>query len=91
MFAKVIASLEWNVRLSGLQLCNTAPRSPVQGRLYWVLILPSRGFSTSMFHVVLVFNRHFFCSIGNEVDISIKLEMQQWSLGPSECSKVGSS
>ena len=91
MFAKVIASLEWNVCLSGLQLCNTAPRSPVQGRLHWVLILPSRGFSTSMFHVVLVFNSHFFCSIGNEVDISVKLEMQQWSLGPSECSKVGSS
>ena len=91
MFAKVNASLEWNVCLSELQLCNTAPRSPVQGRLYWVLILPSRGFSTSMFHVVLVFNRHFFCSIGNEVDISVKLEMQQWSLGPSECSKVGSS
>ena len=76
MFAKVIASLEWNVCLSGLQLCNSAPRSPVQGRLYWVLILPSRGFSTSMFHVVLVFRRHFFCSIGNEVDISVKLEMQ---------------
>ena len=85
MFAKVIASLEWNVCLSGLQLCNTAIG------LHWVLILPSRGFSTSMFHVVLVFNRHFFCSIGNEVDIFVKLEMQQWSLGPSECSKVGSS
>ena len=59
MFAKVIASLEWNVCLSGLQLCNTAPRSPVQGRLHWVLILTSRGFSTSMFHVVLVFNSIF--------------------------------